>query len=808
MHNKLSRAAFLSSGSALGMLLTTIIAAPAAAQSTPSPADASDPSEIVVTASRRDTTALKTPINISAISGADLEKSGTSDFSALARSVPGMVYTGTSIRNGGANNSFIIHGLNLDDGTATGDSPLPTLPPVSTYVNETPTFVNLRLMDVKRIEVLRGPQASLYGLSSIGGTVRILLNEPDLKRAAFKLTTQLSQTKHAGSPNFSADAVANLPLSDRFAARVSAGYSRQAGFIDAKHLFQLDANGIPVLETPGDLIHSLPVSRSERDINKAEMYYVRPSLLYENEGLKLLLTYQHQHETANANNYDEYPGTTGPTSYSSVNSPGFLNDRFDAAFPAVFDQYETGAFLPQPYERNVDLASLEASYDFGFATLTSTTSWYRNDVDSITDASAPYQKSLAFLYSGYPRLSTGSRRMSKDKGEIQELRLVSNGDTKFSYSIGAFYMRQKNRFLQEDSIAGFTQFSEALGIPTGTDLAFLNGRSIRFKDAALYGEMTYHITPKWQITGGARLYNQKLDITTINQQPICGVFCSQFGDDPLGTSTGAAKTSKTSKLFKLNTSYEVNPGLLIFGTFSQGQRRGGANGVPLTGPFGVPPIFQFFDPDKVNNYEVGFKGRPSSAFDFSASFYWIDWQKPQVNITTPIAFLPAVVNGSKARSRGVDFESRLRLAPGLTVAATYSYNDAELTRDVSVGGAIFGVAGRRLPGTPHHLASFSSTYEQPLAGGYELSLQAGANWRSNTTTELQPASSVTLPSFLMANASIGISKDRWRATIFADNITNTRGVLSSRNLLIFDPRGISNQVQTPATIGIRIGYDY
>ena len=138
--------------------------------------------EVIVTASRRASTALATPIDITAMTGADLARSGVSDFHDLTRAVPGLVYNASGIRDGGATDSFIIHGLNLDALSGEGgggDTPRPTAAPVSVYIDETPAFVNLHLADVQRVEVLRGPQASLYGDSSIAGTVRILSEQVD-----------------------------------------------------------------------------------------------------------------------------------------------------------------------------------------------------------------------------------------------------------------------------------------------------------------------------------------------------------------------------------------------------------------------------------------------------------------------------------------------------------------------------------------------------------------------------------------------------------------------------------------------------
>jgi iron complex outermembrane receptor protein len=767
--------------------------------------DPSTLSELVVTASRRTSTALTTPMNISAVTGADLIREGVTDFRDLTRTVPGLVYNSNGIRNGGATNSFVLHGLNLDDVSNSGDQPLPTVAPVSVYLNETPSFVNLHLADVERVEVLRGPQATLYGDASIAGTVRVLFNQPDLTRASASLSGETSWTKHAGDPNLTFDGVINKPITDEFGFRLAAGYTREAGYIDAPHMFQVDARGAPVLADPSDPVHSLPLSTSENDVNSAELWYARPMFLFKHDNLKVLVTYQHQYEHASGADEDSFPGGPSPTSYNSALNPGFQNDGFDAAFPAKFGEYESGQFINQPYTRNVDVASVEASYDLGFATLTSVTSGYNNESKAVTDNSGFYQASLGFLYSGYPRLLLASNRAYRDYAGIQEMRLVSNGDKRLTWSVGAFYMHQHNHLLQNDVIPGFADYSAALGAPTGTDLAYQYERFIHFIDLAAFGEATYHVTPKWQVTGGVRVFKQTLDLSSTIALPICGAFCSNDGVNPLGLSGGGDRQVVKKALFKANTSYQFDHNLMGFLTFSQGERRGGANGVPTKGTLGESPDFLFFQPDTVNNYEMGLKGRLPFGVEFSSAIYYIDWKNPQVNVSTPVGAFPAAVNGKKATSRGIDLDARMRVADGLTLQTTYSYNKAKLSDPIEVGGKSFGTAGTRLPGTPRHTASVSVDYEQPVQD-YTFNAHADVSYRSDMTTSLTPSLNENLPGFSVLNVSVGLSKDAWRVALFADNLTNSRGVISAHNPDAYDPRGIDNRLTRPLTVGLRFGY--
>lgn len=765
--------------------------------------------ELVVTASRREESVLTTPINMSAVGGEQLARAGLTDFAELTRMIPGIAFNGGGIRTAGGTNNFVIRGLNVDNSASSGDAPLITVPTVTTYLGETPAFVNLHLADIQRVEVLRGPQGTLYGSSSIGGTIRFLFNEPDTSAYAAELTADLSKTKAASGANYTLEGVANLPINENVAVRIAAGHVFQHGFIDAPYLYALDAQGLPILADPAHPESSLPTSTSAKDVDDAQLTYVRPSILFKGENLKLLFTFQHQKEKADGTSVDSYPGGGGPSSFTPEGTPGFLNPDFDAAFPTTFNKYETGQFYRSPYERTVDVVSLEAEYDFGFATLTSSTSYYKNEGEAYTDNSGFYQKSLGFLYMGMPSFSTLSERNFEEKAWVQELRLVSQGDGPLSWVVGGFYMDQDTSVLQTDYIVGWSRFATAyLGVPINEERGYVYNRIMSFKDAALFGELSYEITPKWQVTGGARAFRQELDVASIIKLPICGPSCSNSGTDPDGTSGGADKQKIEDVLFKFNTSYDFTDSLMAYFTYSEGQRRGGANGVPTVGRLAEDPAYLFFQPDTVTNYEIGLKGRIGPQVTFSAAIYQMDWDQPQLNVSTPVGSFPAAVNGGKARSRGLDLEGRWRATPDLSIAATYSYTDATLEEVIDVNGRGFGEAGQQLPGSPKHQGSISLDYDRDLGQGFTGSLHLDASYRGKAGTALQQEFSTELESFWLTNASFGAGKDAWYASVYADNITNERGVVTANSLNAYDVRALNYRIARPRTVGVRLTYKF
>jgi len=402
-----------------------------------------------------------------------------------------------------------------------------------------------------------------------------------------------------------------------------------------------------------------------------------------------------------------------------------------------------------------------------------------------------------------------STRDYNEKAFIQEVRLVSAEGTPLTYSIGAFYMHQKSHLTQTDYNMGYTDYLNALGAwNTGTDVGYIYDRQMDFTDLAAFGELTYHVTPAWQITGGVRVFHQKLDITALNALPICGFYCSSDGIDPMGVVLASDTQKKTKALFKANTSYEFANGLLAYFTFSQGVRRGGASGIPTTGTFAEDPAFQFYQPDSVDNYEIGLKGRIGRRFEFSAAGYYVDWKDPQVNVSTPNGGFPAVVNGSSARSLGVDLEAHYLLTNELTLTGTYGYNDSKLTGPIVVGGKNFGGDGAELPGTPHHTASVSADYTTPVSDTLSFNGQVNVSYRSSISTSLTPKSNVDLPGFAMVGASLGVSTDMWRLDLFGENLGDVRGVLSALSAQSTDVRGLNYRLSRPRTVGLRFSVKY
>ena len=332
--------------------------------------------EIIVTASARKQTVQDIPYNISAMSGTEMEALQIVDQADLLRSMSGVSVVDRGYRNSGTVNSIIIRGLNVDNGL-NGDIALNATPTVSTYVDNTPLFANFILKDIERVEVLRGPQGTLYGAGSLGGTVRYITRKPDTQQIEGRIDANYSQTEGSSGDNMSLDGMINLPLGDRFAVRASIGHIENDGIIDYANTYQLNQFGEPMVDvgngncvspreaTDDQVLHNGACYKKEKDADDVEIDYGRIALLWDaTENLNITAAYQTQEDKV---------GARRATTLGNNNQP------VGSALRVDYDDYESGQVLLEPSSRDVELFVVDVEWDLGFATLTSNSSLYDNE---------------------------------------------------------------------------------------------------------------------------------------------------------------------------------------------------------------------------------------------------------------------------------------------------------------------------------------------------------------------------------------------------------------------------------------------
>ena len=773
-----------------------------AAAQLPTPAVAADDiGEIIVTATRRSESISDIPYNISAVGSADIAESGVTDLVGLAHMVPGLVTPDLGPRASNTNGTLTIRGLNASSVNAQDQSL--SVPVVSTYVDETPLFANLKMTDIARVEVLRGPQGTLYGSGSLGGTVRLIHNEPDPTTTEFDVSTRGSHTADAANPSEALDIIGNLPLSETMAVRASAGYERLAGFTNAVSVAETTANAQPVLADPGDPLHSGLVFMQQRAIDWSNTWYARAALLWKpSDDFKFTLTYQHQTDQSGG--------------YSEVN-------------PAY--RYEQTLYVDQPGSFQTDLGSFDVSKDAGFATISSNSSLTSQNSTSEYDLTGLFE-SVASYYGNYPRNLSPIYITSSDKAFTEELRLVSKDSGPWDWVTGAYYSDRKQTLEQYETLEGFGSWSQlpGSGEPAGCtvqspacpyptfgdviqyvngginpsqlpnpDLNFTFDRHVSFADTALFNETSYHFNDKWQATAGGRIFWQHY---------------SQTLEQDLPTSTGLLSAANAkgfrNQIFKLNSSYEIAPHTLLYVTWSEGFRRGGVNALPIGSCFFCEiPALLTYKPDEARNTEIGIKGSLGGSANYTFTLYNIDWANPQIEANTLIGGFGFVTNGISARSRGVEGELALPLSTTTKLELGYSYTNANLTAGFTAGAVpdLVGVSGDRLPNVSKQQATLAIDYSTPLADNREFHARLDASYRSDFWTALPHSPFATdLPGFALLNARTGLGFGKaWRVDAFINNITNQEAA-TSVSTVPGPAHDRANFIARPRTIGLELNY--
>lgn len=829
-HRRTYGAPLLATASAGAIMLAFAPATAALAQDAPAPAetaraDDTDPSgDIIVTASRRNEAASKLPFNISAYGAEQLEKSNISNVVELTQQVPNFVITDSGgLSQAGA--IPIIRGLNAS--VPISQSPRLFESPVGFYLGNSPIRGFLPFLDVAQVEVLRGPQGTLYGAGALSGTVRIVPNAPKLGETSGMLGGGASITSHSDKLSYDFSGVLNVPLGETLALRIGGKHEYSAGFIDQNDIMKRAgdnyATGLPILADPSDVANSSAVYFDKDDVNWSRTTTLRAALLWEpSDVFNMTAAYNYSKLEGNGGNADNNAYAGGP-------APLDPNITY-----AATGDYERSLPMLQPYHRTTHLASLDASYDVGFATLSSTLTYGQTDGYSLGDFTIGIIGSgLRHYYTGTPanpRTVLPMETPDREKVYTEELRLVSKQGGPIDFIVGAF-ARQESRTLGLNVYApGADTQSLAAGggstVPILFGGTFLNidpdqstfRQTIRqkFRDVSVYGDVTWHVTDNWDVTGGARFFWQKFR----NQQ---NAHASIFMFD-----TDVSSRSKvSSQTFKLNTSYRLDSSNQVYATFSQGYRRGGSNGFVTTGPQLEPLTLLNYVPDRADNFEIGAKGR-IGGIRYAVDVFYVDWKKPQINLNTPFNAWEVVVNGKKATSKGVELELAGPIAQtGLSFSLGLAYAKARLAEDFSLpsgngaGGVIndslVGKKGDRLPGAPDFSGSFTLNYEQELGANSSLTYSLGVDFRSSVVASL-PSSTVNAiqrktPGYEMLRASIDWKTGDWGVQLYASNLANKRIAYLRPDLSLtgFGNLGTytgADIIARPREVGLRVTRDF
>jgi outer membrane receptor protein involved in Fe transport len=785
--------------------------------------------EIVVTATRREQSVQDIPYNISVIDGDSLAASGVTSLNSLAQIVPGLQNVDTGPNTRGSNTNFSIRGLRFDPpGSSNENFRKGSVASVSTYLGETPLAFPLLLQDLERVEVLRGPQGTLYGSGSLAGTVRLIPNRPQFDDVEGRVQVRGSVTSDSGDPNGALDTVLNVPVSSALAVRLSAGYEHLGGFVDAAGLIRRQDPGDPLsppaLSVPSDPRSGFTLAPAKRDTNDSDQAYGRVTLRWQAaDSLDVEAAFVHQTtEVSDAQvTNPRYEG--GAYSFDSTGiSPN------SAVSYRAGGKYRHTAERLSPGENELNMGSLVAGADLGGASFTSSTSYYETKSSEWAASTITTQllnpDGTVYLnyydyFNNYPRANLTIHVDSAEETFAQEVRLVSKWQRPFDYVAGAYYQRQKYSAHIQDYEPGYTAYLEAVdgsGLPRPNgDLQYDQPREgFVFEDVAVFGELTAHLSPQWQVTGGVRYFWQDFEISPI---------AFNYFFDGAGTIDYDIKNRSEvdDYTFKLNTSYELTSDLLVYAVYSEGFRRGGANTAASDGPFATLPSLALFEPDTSKNYELGAKGTLfGGSLRFSLASYQIDLENFQFSAISGAGF-PIIVNGKGARSRGLEFDSQIQLLRQLLLSFSYAYMDARTTDGFQIEDYIAGAllidpvspptapiaivpADTRLPTVPEHSLNVAIDYLMPMVGA-EVTFHADLGYRSSAPGFIDVDSDRywKVPSQVLVNAQVDYSVNaNWSVQLFATNITNDTAYSGAFGTQTAPNPWAGRYVVRPRTVGL------
>lgn len=755
--------------------------------------------EVMVTATRRAQSLQDIPINITALSADTIERNRLTDLTDIARVVPGMTVIDQGPRS---SSTLTVRGLSTSSITAT-DQTNNGGGTVATYVGEIPLYIDLKLNDMERVEVLMGPQGTLYGAGTLGGAVRYLPNRPQADALSYQLRGDLYSLSHSDDAGYEAGGTVNVPLiDDKLAFRGSVDYLDDPGFIDYNYLVRQAgvSNPQPDFNDPNDVNANLT---NKEDANTEETWSSRAALRYTSEKLDGTLSYYYQDQDIGGRQINH-------------------RDAFGTG------KYESAHRFLEPIKRKNELFALELVADLGFAELTSATGYSEYKEKGSRDQT-DLLLTFDYGYEFFPSFSAFTRDNGKDDTFTQELRLVSTNEGPFNWIVGGFYRDFDSDSLSREFTPGYDQFLVDIGegVQLRPDsLEYYEERKSNEKETAIFGELAYQITDAWQVTVGARWFKYDVDASSFISLPLSDtVFGGAPQDSLLPFSEASNDGDDDDVIYKFNTSYDFTDNILAYLTISEGYRNGGLNDIGVC-PDTIEPgqaacateSELFIKPDKTTNYEIGMHSQFGDSLLLNGSIFYIDWDDVQLDTVTEFGGVQIITNGTAAESKGIELSSQYYIRPDLSVSASYAYIDAEMSKFSP--GLVDGAdafKGDRLPGTPKNQLFLAAHYELALNNGSQVDFDWNMSYQGNVLTKVGARDfGEKMPSFYLHNVSATWLRDEWRVSLYADNVFDEfaqTGVRTDRSFIGDVGEGVQlrryyqNMIR-PRQVGLKFTYSF
>jgi iron complex outermembrane receptor protein len=770
--------------------------------------------EIVVTAQKRTESLQDVPVSIQALGTQKLEELHVDNFADYAMFLPSLSYQNGGQSGGpGFTRAYMRGVASGGDGNHSGSQPS-----VGTYLDEQPvTTINgaldIHVYDIQRVEVLAGPQGTLYGASSQAGTIRIITNKPDPGAFAAGYDLQ-ANTVSGGGSGYLAEGFVNLPVSDNAAIRLVGWTEHAPGYID-------NVYGELTYPTSGITINN--ADRVKNNYNDSDTTGGRALLKIDlNDTWSVSAGVMGQDQTVNGS-FGYRPGTNLQLTRFHKEA---TTDKWAQASLTIegkfsnFDVVYAGSYLDRKDTINLDYADYSYYYDAccGYG------SYVYDDAGDLID---PTQYIIG---------------KDKYKKYSHELRISSGGDGPLQYVAGVFMQRQEHNIEQRyviDNLAGpdtVVNPPGSLWVTGWPDTWWLTKQLRIDRDYAAFGELTYALTEKLSVTGGIRFFKTdnslegffgfgltnpfypvlgepacfRYTVPGYVDNPIKGAPCTNLGNPETG---GPKEVKENGNTPKINFTYRFDPDRMVYATYSEGFRPGGVN---RRG--NLPP----YQADYLKNYEIGWKTSwAGNTVRFNGAVFMEDWKDFQFSFLGQNA-LTQIANAGSARIKGVEADLLWAATDRLTLSAGAALLDAKLTKAYC---GILGEDGKdlnpcpeeplapngtQLPVTPKFKGNLVARYVF-TAGSYDAHVQGAVAYVGSRYPELRTVQREILgkePAYTIFDFTTGLARNGYTLELFVNNVFDERGQLDRWAQCDATICGISGTYITPTmprTIGISFG---
>jgi iron complex outermembrane receptor protein len=741
--------------------------------------------EIVVTAQRREESLQNVPISITAFSQATMDVQGTRTIDDISRLTPGISFVRSANNNNSESSDISIRGISSNAGAAT----------TGIYIDDTPiqgrhlSFPSYNtypaLFDIERVEVLRGPQGTLFGAGSEGGTVRFISPDPVLDKSSLYMRSEVAGTAH-GDPIYELGAAGGTPLVDgRLGLRASVSYRREGGYVD-----RIDWHTANTIEDRANRNETV-VARVALKWAASDTLSITPSILYQRRDV---------HDTSAW--WSPVPGQPDPT-----------NGQFD-------HPERTGNAVASPTSDKFYLPAVHIDWNHGALRLISSTSYFKREQSAITDYSE-FDRAI-FLGDPYPPAGEkGSGHWGDNQTNwTQEIRVESADDqARVRWTAGIFYQHARENTTHR---VFDPSLLVTLGLPPDFGGGYIYVEDPRVgldKQLALFGQADVNLTDRLTMTLGLRVANAEFEGSAHYPETLVV--------GPEVTSSGSLKEHPVTPKFGL--AYQFDPENMLYFTAAKGYRIGGVNAkvgqfcyspggsLDLIGLKDVPPTYAS---DSLWSYELGTKNTfADRRFLLNASAYLVKWKNIQQNVALGCGF-QFTSNLGEARSQGFDIQLVAKPNAALSIGGTLSYTDAKFTKSVQLQPTVQSIVqdGDHLANSPWTVAAFAQVNFPLLeSNGY---LRSDYQYSAKQTDTVPNQNSLnggyalwtpSVPSQSFTSLRAGLTWSGWDLSLFAQNLFDTRPRLSATQDIPLPTGGtplfyvISWR---PRTVGLTATYHY